>query len=152
MSRQLLIGQGLLNVKVPRSYSDTPHGRTPLDEWLARRRDLYLTTHNTYEQTGIHAPGGIRTRSPSKRAAAADRRLTRRGHWDRLQKFTVIIVSYGSMVIPDVTCFNKRTLTLSVLLPRFYFAQKSQLLTPSISDKKNMEQFYNLRGWIKKIS
>ena len=22
-------------------------GRTPLDEWSARRRDLYLTTHNT---------------------------------------------------------------------------------------------------------
>jgi hypothetical protein len=23
-------------------------GRTPLDEWSARRRDLYLTTHNTH--------------------------------------------------------------------------------------------------------
>ena len=23
-------------------------GRTPLDEWSARRRDLYLTTHDTY--------------------------------------------------------------------------------------------------------
>ena len=25
-------------------------GRTPLDEWSARRRDLYLTTHNTYNK------------------------------------------------------------------------------------------------------
>jgi len=25
----------------------TTLGRTPLDEWSARRRDLYLTTHNT---------------------------------------------------------------------------------------------------------
>ena len=25
-------------------------GRTPLDEWLARRRDLYLTTHNTHKR------------------------------------------------------------------------------------------------------
>jgi len=25
----------------------TPVARTPLDEWSARRRDLYLTTHNT---------------------------------------------------------------------------------------------------------
>jgi len=25
----------------------TTVGRTPLDEWSARRRDLYLTTHNT---------------------------------------------------------------------------------------------------------
>jgi hypothetical protein len=24
-------------------------GRTPLDEWSARRRDLYLTTHNIYK-------------------------------------------------------------------------------------------------------
>jgi hypothetical protein len=41
-------------------------GRTSLDEWSARRRDLYLTTLNT----GRHpCPGGIRTHSPSKRAA-----------------------------------------------------------------------------------
>jgi hypothetical protein len=28
-------------------YRHTTLGRTPLDEWSARRRDLYLTTHNT---------------------------------------------------------------------------------------------------------
>jgi hypothetical protein len=27
----------------------TTVGRTPLDEWLAGRRDLYLTTHNTHK-------------------------------------------------------------------------------------------------------
>jgi hypothetical protein len=33
-------------------------GRTPLDEWLARRRDLYLTTHNTHNrQTSIPPVG-----------------------------------------------------------------------------------------------
>ena len=37
----------------------TTVGRTPLDEWSARRRDLYLTTHNT--QTNIHAPVGFET-------------------------------------------------------------------------------------------
>ena len=25
-------------------------GRTPLDEWSARRRDLYLTTHDTHNR------------------------------------------------------------------------------------------------------
>ena len=25
-------------------------GRTPLDEWSARRRDLYLTIHNTHKR------------------------------------------------------------------------------------------------------
>ena len=54
--------------------------RTPLDEWSARRRDLYLTTHNT--QTNIHAPAGIRTHDLSSRAAA-DLRLRPRGHWFR---------------------------------------------------------------------
>jgi hypothetical protein len=58
----------------------TTLGRTPLDKGPARRRDLYLTTHNT--ETDIHAPGGIRTHDPSKRAAA-DPRLRPRGHWDR---------------------------------------------------------------------
>jgi hypothetical protein len=28
----------------------TTFGRTPLDEWSARRRDLYLATHNTYNK------------------------------------------------------------------------------------------------------
>ena len=32
-------------------------GRTPLNEWSARRRDLYLTTHNTQQQTSQQASG-----------------------------------------------------------------------------------------------
>jgi hypothetical protein len=56
------------------------HGRTPLDEWSARRRDLYL--HRTTQQTDIHASSGIRNRDPSNQAAA-DLRLRRHGHWDR---------------------------------------------------------------------
>ena len=57
-------------------------GRTPLDEWSARRRDLYLTTHNTQQKTDIHATGEIRTHSLSK-GVTADVRLSPRGHWDR---------------------------------------------------------------------
>ena len=35
----------------------TTFGRNPLDEWSARRIDLYLTIHNTHKkQTNIHAP------------------------------------------------------------------------------------------------
>ena len=56
----------------------TTVGRTPLDEWSVRCRDLYLTTHNT----NIHALGGIRTHDLSRRAAV-DLRLRPRGHWDR---------------------------------------------------------------------
>ena len=56
--------------------------RTPLDEWSACHRDLYLTRHNSYYRQ-THAPCGFRTRNPSKRAAVA-LRLRLLGHWDRL--------------------------------------------------------------------
>jgi hypothetical protein len=52
--------------------------KTPLDEWSARRRDLYLTK----PETDIHDSGRIRTRDPSNQAAA-DPRLSQCGHWDR---------------------------------------------------------------------
>ena len=34
-------------------------GRTPLDEWSARRRDLYLTTHNTHTRQTSMPPVGF---------------------------------------------------------------------------------------------
>ena len=51
----------------------------PLDERSARRRDLYLKTHNTHERRTFISLGGIKYRNSSKRAAA-DPRLRRRGH------------------------------------------------------------------------
>ena len=39
----------------------TTVGRTPLNEWSARRRDLYLTTHDTHNRQISKPPGGIRT-------------------------------------------------------------------------------------------
>ena len=44
-------------------------GRTLLDKGLALRKDLYLASRNTQQQTDIHAPGGIPTSKPRKRAA-----------------------------------------------------------------------------------
>jgi hypothetical protein len=52
--------------------------RTPLDEWLASRRDLYLTTHNNHDTETSMPPAGF---EPSK-LAAAEPRLRLRGHWD----------------------------------------------------------------------
>ena len=44
----------------------TTFGRTPLDEWSARRRDLYLTTHNTHNrQTNIRASVGFEPTIPA---------------------------------------------------------------------------------------
>ena len=60
----------------------TTLGRSPLDEWPAWCRDLYLTTQHS-QQTDIHAPSGIRTRNPRK-SAAAEPCLGLHGHWDWL--------------------------------------------------------------------
>ena len=47
-------------------------GRTPLDEWSARRRDLYLTTHDTHNRQISMPPVGFEpTISASERPAAA---------------------------------------------------------------------------------
>jgi hypothetical protein len=37
----------------------TTDGRTPLDKWSARRRDLYLTTHNTHNRQTSMRPVGF---------------------------------------------------------------------------------------------
>ena len=37
----------------------SPVGRTPLDEWSARRRDLYLTTHDTHNKQISMPPAGF---------------------------------------------------------------------------------------------
>ena len=37
----------------------TTVGRTPLDEWSARRRDLYLTTHNIHNRQTSKPPAGF---------------------------------------------------------------------------------------------
>jgi len=53
MVQQLVVNQGLLNIQASRQYSDTTLGRTPLNEWSAWRRELYLTAYNILKR---HAP------------------------------------------------------------------------------------------------
>jgi len=49
----------------------TTVGRTPLDEWSARRRDLYLTTHDTHNRQISMPPVGFEpTISAGERPAA----------------------------------------------------------------------------------
>ena len=43
----------------------TALGRTPLDEWSARRRDLYLTTHNTHKRQTSMPPAGFEPTIPA---------------------------------------------------------------------------------------
>ena len=47
-------------------------GRTPLDEWSARRRDVYLTTHNTHNRQISMPPVGFERKiSAGERPQAA---------------------------------------------------------------------------------
>jgi len=78
MGQDLLVNEALLS----HSFRCTTIGRTPLDKWSARRRNLYLTIHNTHKRKTFYASDRIRTRNPSKRAAS-DPNLRRRGHLDR---------------------------------------------------------------------
>jgi hypothetical protein len=56
MTQQPLVGQGHHIIETARSHSShTTLGRTPLDEWSARRRDLYQTTHNNQERQNIQS-------------------------------------------------------------------------------------------------
>jgi hypothetical protein len=61
MALQPVVGQGLLIIEASRPQSDrhTTLGKTPLDEWPARRRDLYLTTHNTHKKQTFMSPAGF---------------------------------------------------------------------------------------------
>jgi len=55
--------------------------RTPLDEWSAWRRDLYLTTHNTHNrQTSMPSVGFEPTISAGERPQTYV--LRPREHWD----------------------------------------------------------------------
>ena len=63
----------------------TTVGRTPLDEWSALRRDLYLTTHNTQNRQSSKPTVGFEP-TISGRGAAVNLSLKPRGHWDRHYK------------------------------------------------------------------
>jgi hypothetical protein len=74
MARQPLGGLGcLIFWGFTITLRHTTLGRTPLDEWPARRRDLSLPDNTQHSQeTDIHALGGIRTHNPSKRTAESN--------------------------------------------------------------------------------
>jgi hypothetical protein len=58
------------------TFRHTTLDMTPPEGRSARRRDLYLTTHNTLNRQTFMQRGGIRTRNPTNRTAA-DRAASR---------------------------------------------------------------------------
>ena len=85
----------------------TTVGRTPLDEWSARRRDLYLTTQNTHNrQTSMPPVGFEPTVSAGERPQtyALDRAATGTGN-----DTTVLRTNPGSVRIRSPQIPHERT-------------------------------------------
>jgi hypothetical protein len=64
-------------------FRHTTVGRIPLDEGPARRRDLYLTTHNTHNRQTSKSPAGFKPTIPVSKLPqthALDRTATGIGH------------------------------------------------------------------------
>ena len=67
----------------------TTVGRTPLEEWPTRRRDLYLTTNNTHNRKTSMLPTGFEPTIPvdeRPQTYALHRAATGTGFLDRLSK------------------------------------------------------------------
>ena len=118
---------------------------TLLDESSDRRRDLYLTKHNTQN---IHAPGRFRTRNLSRRAAGKlPSRL--RGDRDRLWRniLTAIILNTKPLssdnLMPSYhkrTRCHKRKTTLYIwmVFPFLFLSLKTHFVTsPSCRSYKH---------------
>ena len=50
----------------------TTLGRTPLDEWYAPRRDLFLTTHNTHKRKTSMLPAEFEPTIPARKRPQTD--------------------------------------------------------------------------------
>ena len=82
----------------------TTVGRTPLDQWSARRRDLYLTTHNNHNrQTSIIPVGfeptisageGPQTHALDRAATGIGEMLVMLGFCERCQCYFVSLLGH----------------------------------------------------------
>jgi hypothetical protein len=119
MERQPLVGQGLLIIEALRSHSDTPYSVGHI--WTSDQLDAETFTCTT------HAPGGIRTRNPSKRVAA-DPRLRPRGHWPMFNyKAPSLFLLYRRLALQIYYC-NHRCF-------RLFVSRYRQILSPlTLSD------------------
>ena len=94
LARQPPVGQGFLIHEVFRSHTTTHHSRLASSGRVisSSQRPLPDNTQHS-QQTNIHAPSGIRTYNPSRRAAA-DLHLRPRGHRDRQMQWNIALKYY----------------------------------------------------------
>ena len=90
----------------------TTVGRTLLDEWSARRRDLYLTTHNTYNRQTPMPPVGF---EPTISAGERPQTYALLGPAQKYNKL-YIVASCWTIIDIDSRCTDPWTLNLRITL------------------------------------
>ena len=103
----------------------TTVGRTPLDEWSARRRNLYLTAHNTHNrQTSMPPVGFEPTISAGERPQtyALDRAAAGTGLWEYYRKLirnpysaTLCNIRRESVSLQVKLCVYRELLTINYI-------------------------------------
>ena len=91
MAQEPVVGQVPLINEASRSHSNTPHSENSSRRMISPTQIFLPDNPQHPQQTNSHYPGGIRTRNPSK-FAAADPRFRPRGFWDRWYIYISVIL------------------------------------------------------------
>jgi hypothetical protein len=83
----------------------TTLGRTPLDEWSARRRDLYLTTHSTQKGQTDVTPAGFEPETPASQLPQT--RALAWPHWFCLTLSNIVAPVLSNNVLPSSISVTK---------------------------------------------
>jgi hypothetical protein len=105
----------------------TTVGRTPLDEWSAPCRDLYLTTHNNHYRETSMLPDGFEPAIPARKRPqtyALNRAATETGQQCKIISLNFLYSSKFPLQMPSISTFpsnyafstNRRTLLSHDLL------------------------------------
>jgi hypothetical protein len=94
---------------------NTTFVRTPLDEWSVRRRDFYMTTHNTHNRQTSMPPAGFETPVPASeqpQAHTLDRAATVISPLFIRRVWKIATVSFVMSVRPSVCPYGTTLLPL----------------------------------------
>jgi hypothetical protein len=96
MGRQPLVSQGLWLFRL-HNHTQTHYTRWDSSGWMISPSQKPLPGNTQHSQkTDVYVPGGIRTRNPSK-LAAADPYLRPRGHWDQPFRINRVIIKKNAL-------------------------------------------------------
>jgi hypothetical protein len=146
MAQQLLVGQIILITEDSRSHScrHTTLGRTPLDKWSVRFRDLHLTTHNIHKREISMHTAGFEPAIPASKRPQTLALDSARDHWDRP---TICIVSVNDSVAKQNSwkIRKEKNVQLHRVVRRFLCHEGNEMLT---REPKIASQCIRLDSWI----